>query len=67
MKSFSQTVTKTNIDTLVPLKVPVAKLVIKDLIKGDGAVAYEQVVRLMVLLQQAGVPSVGLMTQPQEQ
>ena len=38
MKSFSQTVTKTNIDTLVPLKVPVAKLVIKDLLKGDGAV-----------------------------
>ncbi len=37
MKSFSQTVTKTNIDTIVPLKVPVAKLVIKDLIKGDGA------------------------------
>jgi len=37
LKSFSQTVTKTNIDTLVPLKVPVAKLVIKDLIKGDGA------------------------------
>lgn len=36
LKSFSQTVTKTNIDTLVPLKVPVAKLVIKDLIKGDG-------------------------------
>lgn len=38
LKSFSQTVTKTNIDTIVPLKVPVAKLVIKDLIKGDGAV-----------------------------
>lgn len=38
-KSFSQTVIKTNIDTIVPLKVPVAKLVIKDLIKGDGAVA----------------------------
>ncbi len=38
LKSFSQTVTKTNIDTLVPLKVPVAKLVIKDLIKGDGAI-----------------------------
>jgi len=38
LKSFSQTFTKTNIDTLVPLKVPVAKLVIKDLIKGDGAV-----------------------------
>lgn len=37
MKSFSQTVTVTNIDTIVPLKVPVAKLVIKDLIAGDGA------------------------------
>lgn len=37
MKSFSQNVTKTNIDTIVALKVPVAKLVIKDLIKGDGA------------------------------
>ena len=35
-KSFSQTVTKTNVDTVVALKVPVAKLVIKDLIKGDG-------------------------------
>ena len=39
MKSFSQTVTKTNVDTIVALKVPVAKLVIKDLMKGDGAVA----------------------------
>ncbi len=38
MKSFSQTVTKTNVDTVVALKVPVAKLVIKDLIKGDGLV-----------------------------
>lgn len=37
MKSFSQTVTKTNNDTIVPLKVPIAKLIIKDLIKGDGA------------------------------
>lgn len=37
MKSFSQNVTKTNIDTLVPLKVPIAKLVIKDLLSGDGA------------------------------
>jgi hypothetical protein len=37
LKSFSQTVTKTNIDTVVALKVPLAKLVIKDLIKGDGA------------------------------
>ena len=39
MKSFSQTVTKTNVDTVLALKVPVAKLVIKDLMKGDGAVA----------------------------
>ena len=39
MKSFSQTVTVTNVDTIVPLKVPIAKLVIKDLIVGDGAKA----------------------------
>ena len=39
MKSFSQTVTVTNVDTIVPLKVPIAKLVIKDLIGGDGAKA----------------------------
>ncbi|MBL4631414.1 MAG: protein TolR [Paraglaciecola sp.] len=31
-------------------------------VKGDGAVAYSEVVRLMVLLQRAGAPSVGLMT-----
>jgi hypothetical protein len=37
LKSFSQTVIETNIDTIVPLKVPIAKLVIKDLIAGDGA------------------------------
>ena len=39
LESFSQTATKTNVDTIVALKVPVAKLVIKDLIKGDGAIA----------------------------
>lgn len=33
-------------------------------VKGDKNVRYEQVVQLMVLLQQAGVPSVGLMTDP---
>ena len=37
LSSFSQTVTKT--DSIVPLKVPTAKLVIKDLITGDGAKA----------------------------
>jgi biopolymer transport protein TolR len=31
-------------------------------VKGDGAVAYNEVVQLMVLLQRAGAPSVGLMT-----
>ena len=33
--SFSQTATKT--DSIVPLKEPIARLVIKDLIGGDGA------------------------------
>ena len=33
--SFSQTDTKT--DTIVPLKVPTARLVIKDILSGDGA------------------------------
>ncbi|UAA37321.1 protein TolR [Paraneptunicella aestuarii] len=32
------------------------------IVKGDGQVPYNQVVQLMVLLQKAGVPSVGLMT-----
>ena len=39
--SFSQTATKqetTPQDTIVALKIPVAKLIIKDLIKGDGAI-----------------------------
>jgi biopolymer transport protein TolR len=31
-------------------------------VKGDGAVPYNYVVQLMVLLQRAGAPSVGLMT-----
>jgi biopolymer transport protein TolR len=34
-------------------------------VNGDGAVSYDAVIQLMVLLQQkAGVPSVGLMTDP---
>ncbi|GAB5382169.1 MAG: protein TolR [Aliiglaciecola sp.] len=36
-------------------------------VKGDGAVPYNYVVQLMVLLQRAGVPSVGLMTETPEQ
>jgi biopolymer transport protein TolR len=35
-------------------------------VKGDGAVPYKEVIGLMVLLQNAGVPSVGLMTDPEE-
>jgi len=33
-------------------------------IKADGAVSYDQIIQLMVVLQNAGVPSVGLMTEP---
>ena len=36
------------------------------LIKGDKAVAYDRVVQAMVVLQQAGAPNVGLITQPPE-
>jgi biopolymer transport protein TolR len=36
------------------------------LVKGDRDVAYGTVVRAMALLQQAGAPSVGLMTAPPE-
>ena len=35
-------------------------------VRGDGAVPYSEVVQLMVLLQRAGAPSVGLMTMPPE-
>lgn len=36
------------------------------LVKGDREVAYRNVVEAMVLLQAAGAPSVGLITQPPE-
>lgn len=35
-------------------------------VKGDGDVPYKRVVELMVLLQESGVPSLGLMTEPAE-
>ncbi|WP_108649777.1 protein TolR [Dongshaea marina] len=35
-------------------------------VRGDGDVPYKSVIQLMVALQNAGVPSVGLMTQPPE-
>ncbi len=37
------------------------------LIKGDKKVLYDRVIQAMVLLQQAGAPSVGLITQPPEE
>lgn len=37
------------------------------MIKGDSAVNYGQVVKAMALLQKAGAPSVGLITQQPEQ
>jgi biopolymer transport protein TolR len=37
------------------------------LVRGDHAVDYGVVVSAMVLLQQAGAPSVGLVTEPPEQ
>jgi len=36
------------------------------MIRGDGQVKYEKVVQAMALLQQAGAPSVGLITQTPE-
>jgi len=36
------------------------------LVKGDKAVVYDRVVQAMVILQQAGAPSVGLITRPPE-
>jgi biopolymer transport protein TolR len=37
------------------------------LIKGDRRVVYQRVVEAMVILQEAGAPSVGLITQPPEE
>nr|WP_198678645.1 protein TolR [Idiomarina seosinensis] len=37
------------------------------MVNGDGAVSYNHIVQLMALLQKAGVPSVGLMTDSSEQ
>lgn len=36
------------------------------MVRGDGAAAYADVVQAMVLLQRAGAPSVGLITEPPE-
>ena len=46
LSGFSQTDTKT--DSIVPLKVPIAKLVIKDILSGDGAKAeFKEVYKML--------------------
>ncbi len=50
-KSFSQSVIKTNIDTIVPLKVEIAKLVIQDIIRGDGAIVKSSELEKVITLK----------------
>lgn len=54
LTSFSQTATnQTQTDTIVPLKVPIAKLVIQDLLKGDGAlIELEETKKVLTLTTQ---------------
>lgn len=57
--------------TLEQIAVRVAALVQLEadrpvVVKADKAIPYERVIQLMVTLQKAGVPSVGLMTQSPE-
>ena len=52
-----------NIADLVKARLEVAPAT-PVVVNGDGKVDYEKVVDLMVMLQRAGVPSVGLMTDP---
>jgi hypothetical protein len=54
LTSFSQTVTnQTQTDTIVALKIPTAKLIIKDLIKGDGAlIELEETKKVLTLTNQ---------------
>jgi hypothetical protein len=54
LTSFSQTVTnQTQTDTIVALKIPTAKLIIKDLIKGDGAlIELEETKKILSLTTQ---------------
>lgn len=64
-ESQDEPLTATDLATLVAAhlqKEPDTPVVVK----GDGRVPYDNVVQLMVLLQRAGVPSVGLMTDSPE-
>lgn len=58
-KNRSVTAEQLAIEVAAQLKLDPEKPVV---VNGDGAVSYDAVVQLMVLLQKAGVPSVGLMT-----
>ena len=63
-ESIKTPLSATEMSTLVKEQIrldPTAQFVVK----GDGDVNYKTVVNLMVLLQQAGVPSLGLMTEPE--
>jgi len=64
-ESVKTPLSATEMSTLVKEQLrldPTAQFVVK----GDGDVNYKTVVNLMVLLQQAGVPSLGLMTEPEK-
>jgi len=64
-ESVKTPLSATEMSTLVKEQIrldPTAQFVVK----GDGDVNYKTVVNLMVLLQQAGVPSLGLMTEPEK-
>lgn len=38
-----------------------------EVVRGDQSAEYRHIVRAMVLLQQAGVPRVGMVTEPPEE
>lgn len=63
--SSKQSLTKDEMGSLVEaqlLQDPTTQFIVK----GDGDVPYKRVIDLMVLLQESGVPSLGLMTEPEE-
>lgn len=69
---LSQGTGKNKLVTAEQLEIEVAAALMLDpkkpvVVNGDGGVSYDAVVQLMVLLQKAGVPSVGLMTDSPEQ
>lgn len=64
--SSKQSLTQDEMATLVEAQLtqdPTTQFIVK----GDGDVPYKRVIDLMVLLQESGVPSLGLMTEPNEE